>query len=67
MKVQVVGFLFCGVVFSVHSNFAIILLKKSGCRVAYCVSCLFFVVPWVGMWSVIVAFPGHTHLLFQYT
>ena len=26
---------------------------------------LFLMVPWVGLWSVIVAFPGHTHRLFM--
>ena len=25
--------------------------------------CLFLAVPWDGLWSVTVAFPGHTHLL----
>ena len=34
------------------------------CVVAVCVLCLFFTVLWVGLWSVIVAFPGHTHLGF---
>ena len=29
------------------------------------VPCLFLLVPWVGLWCVIVAFPSHTHLLFQ--
>ena len=24
---------------------------------------LFLMVPWAGLWSVIVAFPGHSHLL----
>ena len=30
--------------------------------VAVSVPCLFFAVPWVGLWSVIVIIPGHTHL-----
>ena len=30
--------------------------------VAVSVPCLFFAVPWVGLWSVIVTIPGHTHL-----
>ena len=37
-----------------------------GCvvHVAVCVPCLFLAVPLVGLQSVIVAFPGHTHLPF---
>ena len=27
--------------------------------------CLLLAVPWVGLWSVIVAFPGDTHLLLE--
>ena len=27
------------------------------------VLCLFLGVPWVGLFAVIVSFPGHTHLL----
>ena len=34
----------------------------SCCRVAISVLCLFLAVPWVGLWFVVVAFPGHTHL-----
>ena len=30
---------------------------------AVCVLCLFLTVQWVGLQSVIVAFPGHTHFL----
>ena len=33
---------------------------------AVSVLCLFLMVPWVGMWSLIVAFPGHTHMFFDY-
>ena len=33
------------------------------CLVAVSVLCLFLVVPLVGMWFVIVAFPGHAHFL----
>ena len=33
------------------------------CVVAVCVLCPFLTVPWVGMQSVFVAFPGHIHLL----
>ena len=47
--------------------FSIILLinREDNCRrVAACVLCLFLVMTWVGMQSVIVAFPGHTLLLF---
>ena len=29
--------------------------------------CLFFMVPWVGLQSVSVAFPDHTHLLVEVT
>ena len=29
------------------------------------VFCLFLMVPWLGMWYVIVAFSGHTHLLLE--
>ena len=29
--------------------------------------CLFLTVPWVGLWFVIVAFPGQTYLFFGYT
>ena len=35
----------------------------SCCHVTISFLCLFFAVSWVGLWSVIVAFPGHTHLL----
>ena len=28
-----------------------------------CVLCLFLTVPWVGLWSVIVALSGHTDLI----
>ena len=31
--------------------------------VAICILCLFLTVPWVGLGSVIVAFPDHTHFL----
>ena len=31
---------------------------------AVSVLCLFLIVPWVGLWSVIVPFPGHARLLF---
>ena len=38
--------------------------ERAGCHGRQvCALCLFLVVPWVGMWSVIVASPGHTHLL----
>ena len=33
------------------------------CHVAVSVLCLFLAVTWVGLLSVIVPFPGHTHLL----
>ena len=31
---------------------------------AVSVLCLFLMVPWVGLWSLIVAFPGHTRMFF---
>ena len=47
--------------------------KKNGCftliafqcHLTVSVLCLFLTVPWVGLQCVIVAFPGHTHLLFH--
>ena len=65
-----VGSMFCGVTLSVFYSFVIISLRKrelvdshylcSCCRVAVIyVLCRFLTVPWVGQWSVIVAFPGH--------
>ena len=53
----------------VLSCLAIILLRKRElidllCVVAVSVSCLFLMLPWVGLRSVIVAFPSYTHLLF---
>ena len=54
-------------------SFAVILLRnrvswllyfKCVCwRVAICVMCLFSAVQLVGLWSVIVVFPAHTHML----
>ena len=35
------------------------------CHAAVDVQYLFLAVPWVGLWSVIVALLGHTHLLFD--
>ena len=32
---------------------------------AVCVQCFILKVPWVGLWSVIVAFPGDNYLLFS--
>ena len=34
----------------------------SWCRVAVSVLCLFLAVPWVGLWSLLEAYPGHSHL-----
>ena len=34
-------------------------------RAEVCVICLFLTVPMFALWSVIVKFPGHTHLLFM--
>ena len=69
--------LYCCAVLCVRSSFAIIplgkgelvvlLLLSSGCYMyaAVIVLCLFLVVPWVCLWCVIVAFPGHSHLRFH--
>ena len=64
--------MFCSTLLYVHSSFAIILMEKrelvallslsSWCLVM--VVWLFLVVHWVGLRSVIVVFPDHTHLLF---
>ena len=66
--------LFCFAVFCVVSSFAIISLGKrelfallllcSECYVAVLALWLFLAVPWVGLFHVIVAFPGHSRLLF---
>ena len=44
------------------------LLKLCSC---YCVGvgvlCPFVMVPWFGLWTVIVEYLGHTHLLFMVT
>ena len=62
----------CFTLLYVHSSIAIILVGKrelvsllylsSWCPVM--VERLFLVVPWGCLWSVIVVFPDHTHLLF---
>ena len=36
------------------------------CVEAGCALSLFLEVPCVGLWSVIMSVPGHTHLLFEY-
>ena len=59
----------------VFSSFTIISLGKrereswllNWCYIAGVVICLFPTVPLVGPWCVIVAFPGHTHILYWYT
>ena len=70
MKGCCVGSLFC-VVLSVLFSFSInhlaeeeradcfVFLLLVGCLVL----CLFLVVPWVGLWYLIVTFPHHIHLL----
>ena len=65
----------CLVLVLMISSFAIILLRKrelvallqlySCCRVTAFVLWHSLVVPWVGLWSVIVASPGHTHLILK--
>ena len=67
--------LFWFAVLCVFSSFVIISVRKrelvallllcSKCHVSVIVLWLFLLVPRVGMWYVIVAFPGHTHLLFD--
>ena len=53
-------------VLSVHSSSAVILPRKftlcSCCHVDISILCLFLVVPWVDLLSVIVAYPSDTHL-----
>ena len=66
--------LYFGMYYYVLSSFAIILtwnrepvallLLSFGCLVAVDVLWLFLTVLWVGLQSVIVVFPDHTHLLF---
>ena len=67
--------LFWYALFCVHNNFAIILRKRElvafiqlsfVCFVTLNVQWLFLRVPWVGMQCVIVVFPIHTYLLFDY-
>ena len=59
-----VGCLFSSVVLNDISSLAIILLRKRAwmlyfnCVVAVSVLCLFITVPWVGLQSVIVVYPG---------
>ena len=66
--------LFCYALLCVFSSFAIILKRKRetvtlfllsyGRLVTTNVPWLFLMVPWVGLQSVIVVFPDHTHLFF---
>ena len=69
--------LFCYALLCVHSSFAIILKRKRKlvvllllsyrCILTMNVLRLFLTVPWVGLQCVIVVFPNHTHLVFEYT
>ena len=69
-------FLFRNAVLRVFSSFVIISMaeeERNGCFtlcfcccVAVIVPFLYLAVPWIGLWSVVVAFPGHTHLLLDY-
>ena len=65
--------IFCGLVLSFLSTFAIILLRKR----ADCFSevvpllswgvdilSLFLAMSWIGLWSIIVTFPAHCHLFY---
>ena len=64
--------MFCCTLLNIHSSIAITLMEKrelvallnlsSLCTVM--VERLFLAVPWGCLWSVIVVFPDHTHLLF---
>ena len=66
--------LFCYALLCVHSSFAIILKRNRSlvallllsyrCIVTINVLWLFLTVPWVGLRSVIVVLPDHTHLPF---
>ena len=64
--------MFCSMLLSVHSSFAIILMGKRELVTLLSLSfwCLmivvwlFFMVPWVCQQFVIVVFPDNTHLLF---
>ena len=68
--------LFCYALLHVHSSFAIILKRKKKlvallllsyiCIVTINVVWLFLTVPWVGLQCVIMFFPDHTHLLFEF-
>ena len=58
----------CSVVHGVRSSLAIMLLRtRAGCYTlccgCLCLVSLFLMVLWVGLRSVIVAFPGPTHML----
>ena len=70
--------LFCYALHCAHSSFAIILKRKRKLVALILLSykCivitinalwLFLEVPWVGLLCVIVVFPHHTYLLFEYT
>ena len=64
----------CYALLCAHSSFSIILKRKRKlvvlllwsyrCNVTINVLWLFLMVPWVGLQSVIVVLPDHTHLLF---
>ena len=59
--------LFYNLVLGALSSFTSLLLGKEEtvnllCVVAVCILCPFLVVSWVGLHSVIVAFPSHTKL-----
>ena len=64
--------LFCGVALSALFSFEIILQRtrelvdfiRSYFRVDICILYILLAVHWLGLWSVIVAFPAHTYELF---
>ena len=47
-------------------NLVALLLLSYRCIVTINVLWLFLTVPWVGMQCMIMVFPGHTHLLFEW-
>ena len=60
-------FLFCNHLKEKERELVALLLLPYGFFVTLYVLRLFLAVPWVGLQCVIVVFPGHTRLLFQFT